>query len=112
MSKGKGKGKFHGSPDFDNMVARARDCLSRPCSCGGCEFAVTWHPTHCCSGCQASGGQRHGLRCERVLFHPVAVEGTDKDENQEEAATGQSGSNRGPFFDFVFPVVVEDGRHL
>jgi len=34
-----------------------------PCP-SGCGFAVTWHRSHCCRGCEL--GRGHGLRCERV----------------------------------------------
>jgi len=33
--------------------------------CPGCNYAVTWHPTHCCQRCKNGGGGNHGPKCER-----------------------------------------------
>merc|ERR1712151_652597 len=43
-----------------------------PCA-GGCKFAKTWHPTHCCGACMHSGGRQHGPRCAQVLAEADAA---------------------------------------
>merc|ERR1712228_645213 len=44
-----------------------------PCAAGGCKFAKTWHPTHCCGACMHSGGRQHGPRCARALAEADAA---------------------------------------
>merc|ERR1719182_337510 len=35
----------------------------KPCAREDCPYVVTWHATHCCSGCEKLGA--HGKRCDR-----------------------------------------------
>jgi len=46
---------------------------------GGCGFAATWHPTHCCNGCATRGN--HGPRCERI--HAVSVSEAHPESKQQ-----------------------------
>jgi len=46
--------------------AAAQDTDSKVCP-GGCGFAVTWHPTHCCGACKRRGGGKHGPKCQHHL---------------------------------------------
>jgi len=94
-SKGKGKGKgwcwWKGCSEEMQQEAR-------PCAREGCEFASTWHPTHCCVGCAERG--THGKCCTKQLFKPTSTE--DSVETEEKKSS----------FDMTFPVEVGDGRRL
>merc|ERR1712072_39092 len=109
-SKGAGKGKCKGKDGFDNSGACPEGCQLRPCARQECEFAATWHHTHCCEGCRVSGS-RHGRRCERVLVPAVGVDASVEVKEQDEANVTHQDSHE-VVFDFTFPVVVEDGRRL
>jgi len=116
--KGKGKGKACCKGKFGNdREARSKDHPLRPCGRAGCKFAATWHPTHCCGAC-AHGGH-HGPRCERALAPVVGINASSKIEQQTPIKTQlqdpleivRDGADE-TYFDFTFPVVVEDGRQL
>jgi len=93
-SKGKGKGKgwcwWKGCSEMQQEA--------RPCAREGCQFASTWHPTHCCVGCALGG--THGMRCTRQLFKATSTEDSVETEEKESS------------FDMTFPVEVGDGRCL
>jgi len=108
--KGKGKGKMCGMGDFDNDDACPKDCQPRPCAREGCEFAATWHPTHCCGACQ-NFGSKHGMRCEKLPAPSVAADASDETKKSDTAEAVQKGADE-VHFDFTFPVVIEDGRRL
>merc|ERR1712048_1490262 len=50
----------------------------RPCA-GGCGYAATWHPTHCCNACKRGGktghGCTHGPRCQKIRAGTTATRG-------------------------------------
>jgi len=52
--------------EVSNVEAVAPAEIARACAREGCDYAVTWHPTHCCAMCALKG--EHGGRCERKLF--------------------------------------------
>merc|ERR1719378_1999754 len=77
--KGKGKGKCKGKckrsgwdaeleePDAKRMCMRAgAQTEAKQCARPGCNFQITWHPTHCCKACE-KGADCHGPKCEKVL---------------------------------------------
>jgi len=103
MCKGKGKGKCKGKGkgwwnSCCEMQLQEKELeKTRPCAREGCNFAATWHPTHCCAGCATIGA--HGGRCERKPIKP-AVEDAVTVEEKKLA------------FDLSFPVEVGDGRQL
>lgn len=71
--KGKGKCKRSGwdaeleEPDAERMCMRAgAQTEAKKCARLGCNFQITWHPTHCCKACE-KGADCHGPKCEKVL---------------------------------------------
>lgn len=52
----------------EQQELKKEEPIARPCQ-GGCGFAVTWHPTHCCNCC-AEGKSVHGHRCEKIQCGP------------------------------------------
>lgn len=47
----------------------------KKCATEGCDFAVTWHATHCCHACEAGGLHKHGGRCEKKQLMHCPTEG-------------------------------------
>jgi len=116
--KGKGKGKFCWDASSEKCAEQTEPL--HPCAQEGCEFAVTWHPTHCCHAC-AHGLQCHGHGCDQVLMpamttekasvevHEASDEVDEHSTHSEAANQDASGEVRS---DLAFPVIVEDGRRL
>mmetsp|Transcript_47678 Transcript_47678/g.102087 ORF Transcript_47678/g.102087 Transcript_47678/m.102087 type:complete len:604 (-) Transcript_47678:172-1983(-) len=82
---------------------------------GGCGFAATWHPTHCCNRCSLSTGKGgpacHGPACDRRPF-PTPPSPSQETEEELVKPAQESEEAPPPSFDFSFPVVMEDGRRL
>ena len=47
------------------LLALEKCSAKAPARCPGCGYAVTWHPTHCCTRCSVCPGE-HGPHCERL----------------------------------------------
>ena len=41
--------------------------------CPGCDFAVTWHESHCCGTCKGKAGN-HGQKCAKKPLENRAQE--------------------------------------
>jgi len=61
-----GKGMGHKRSSCDAMAAGDDAAVRGPCS-GGCGFARTSHPTHCCGVCAKKGSGKHGPKCAQIL---------------------------------------------
>lgn len=124
MCKGKGKGKCKGKGKGKgkDMCARKTSCeetsdhclaqVARRCAREGCQYAATWHPTHCCGKCAVVG--EHGGRCEGKLFasSPGAAVETATEQDCAKNGTEPMAQKATEQFDMVFPVELEDGRRL
>lgn len=56
--------KHNGERDIFHLGRNGRILATNfPCP-NGCGFLVTWHDTHCCTGCKNRDGE-HGRQCER-----------------------------------------------
>lgn len=109
--KGKGKSWCKGSSGAESAACSEQERVGgAPKACaGGCGFAATWHPTHCCARCAHNG--EHGPRCQRQPF-PETTEKTCNASEEKPTCGIEDESARVPQFDLSFPVEVEDGRRL
>merc|ERR1719498_525037 len=82
-----------GSTKDSAGISASSDTEQRLCA-GGCGFAATWQPTHCCMKCKLGGG-KHGPKCEQLTVAPRSGEESQTGDGKLPAGGKDKGCSKG-----------------